>query len=275
MTSFSRADIAAGLRRLGLGEGDLVYVHSSLSSLGWVEGGPHAVVEAFLDVIGSQGTLMVPTFTFSGTDTFDVRNTPSKTGAITEAIRRHPGAVRSWHPTHAPCAVGPLAEWLVAEHILCGPLDIGSPEDRMAKLGGWILLLGVDHRVNSTVHVGEAYAGSVARLVRYNPLSPARPKVITPRGDTIEVVITSMPGCSEGFGAIETPMRAARLIRYGTIGNAGCQLMRGQDVIDRTVALLKEDPEALACHQTKCAICLPARRLNALQQERWNATRAG
>jgi len=271
VTRLSRSDLAAGLRHLGLGRGDLVYVHSSLSSLGWVEGGASAVLEAMRDVVGPAGTLMVPTFTFSGTDTFDVLRSPSKTGAITEAVRNHPEAVRSWHPAHAPCAIGPLAEWLVADHILYGPLDIGCPEDRMAKLGGWVLLLGVDHRVNSTVHIGEAYAGSVARLVRYNALNPARPKVIASNGQTLTVSITSMPGCSAGFGAVERAMRAANRIRYGLIGEARCQLMRGQDIIDQTIALLKDDSDALACDRTTCGTCIPTREMNTKQRRRRDA----
>lgn len=268
VTRLTRTDIADGLRRLGIEEGNLLYLHSSLSSLGWVDGGAGTVVAALLDVLGPDGVLMVPTFTFSGTGLFDVRRTPSKTGTISEAVRNHPRAVRSWHPTHAPCAIGHLADWLVADHILYGPLDIGSPEDRMAKLGGWVLLLGVDHRVNSTVHVGEAYAGSIARLVRYNAFRPARSKVVTPDGETLPVTITSMPGCSAGFGVVETSMRAEGLIRYGTIGDASCQLMRGQDIIDRTVALLDDDPNALACDHANCGTCLPARAMNAGRRER-------
>jgi len=271
VTRLSRKDIADALKRLGLSAGDHLYVHSSLSSMGFVVGGAPTVVEAVLDVIGPHGTFMVPTFTFSSTRVFDVLRSPSKTGAITEAVRTHPRAVRSWHPTHAPCAIGPLAEWLVADHLLYGPLDIGCPEDRMAKVGGWVLLLGVDHRVNSTVHVGEAYAGAAARRVRLSPLNPARPTVITPEGERLEVCLTSMPGCSGGFGALEAPMREAGLIRDGMVGSARCQLMRGQDIIDRTVALLRSNPYALACGHPACTTCAPARTIIGAQAKRWNA----
>ena len=260
MTSLSRADISRSLEQLGLRAGDSVFVHSSLSRMGNVAGGAAAVVQAFLDLLGADGTLMVPTFTFSRTSVFDVNGSPSRTGAVTEAARQHPSAVRSPHPTHAPCAIGPLAAWLMEDHLLNGPLDIGSPEDRMAKAGGRVLLLGVDHRANSTIHVGEAYAGSFARMTVYSPLRPARRVTIGEDGSSREVFITSMPGCSRGFGAIEAPMREADLIADGSVGDAPCQLMLGQAVIDTTVRLLRGNPLALACESPLCGTCVPLRK---------------
>ena len=255
----TRDRIARGISDLGISDGDSVFIHSSLSSMGHVVDGPDAVVAAFLDVLGPTGTLMVPTFSFSSTRVYDVRTTPSKTGAITEAVRRHPLSVRSPHPTHGSCAIGPDVDELMRDHLLFGPLDIGCPEDRLAKRGGWVLLLGVDHRVNSTVHIGEAYAGSIARRVRFNTISPARPRVIMPDGTELVVTIVSMPGCSEGFGAVEEPMRAEGQIIDGQIGAARCQLMKGQDVIDTTVQMLHSDPLALQCEFPNCPTCGPVR----------------
>ena len=86
-------DIVSGLRSMGLKAGDKVMVHSSLSSMGRVEGGAPTVVQSFVDVIGTQGTLMVPTFTHSNTEYFDPLTSPSKNGAITEAARLFSKAV--------------------------------------------------------------------------------------------------------------------------------------------------------------------------------------
>lgn len=108
----SRRDIVTAIREMGLQEGDKVMVHSSLSSMGYVDSGAVTVVEAFLEVLGSEGILMVPTFTHSGTEYYDPLATPSKNGAVSEAARKYPGAVRSLHPTHAVTAIGPDAEEL-------------------------------------------------------------------------------------------------------------------------------------------------------------------
>src|SRR5687767_10614169 len=90
-----QAGIARDMRALGLGAGDTVLVHSAMSRIGNVQGGAGAVVNAFLDVLGPQGTLAVPTFPFTGSmlahvrsdPDFDVDETPSKMGAISECVR--------------------------------------------------------------------------------------------------------------------------------------------------------------------------------------------
>ena len=77
-SAVTRRHIVEGLRQMGLGEGDRVMVHSSLSSMGYVEGGARIVVEAFLEVLGPLGTLMAPTFTHSATEYYDPLKSPSK-----------------------------------------------------------------------------------------------------------------------------------------------------------------------------------------------------
>jgi aminoglycoside 3-N-acetyltransferase len=255
----TRNDVVVALRQLGVTAGMHLFVHSSLSSIGEVDGGADAVVDGLLDAVGPEGTIMVPTFSFSGTHTFDVSSTPSKTGAITETLRHRQYAVRSWHPTHASCAIGPHAEWLMHDHLRGEPLGIDSPEDRIAKLGGYILLLGVGHTVNSTVHVGEAYVGAPARRTHINPLTPAQKRVITPQGDVIPVTATEMPGCSRGFGAIESPLRYHGVIADGRVGNADCQLMQSADVIAETVNMLRTEPYSLLCSVPNCGTCTNAR----------------
>ncbi len=101
---------------------------SRYKSLGGVLGGPRTVVDALLEVVGPQGTLVVPTFTHSGTTHFDPRSSPSLNGAITEAARAHPCAVRSWHPTHAVTVIGPSAAELVRDDLERGALGrVRSP----------------------------------------------------------------------------------------------------------------------------------------------------
>ena len=131
-----RAGLVSGLRALGLQSGASVMVHSSYKSIdGGVAGGPAAVVEALLEVVGEAGTLVLPTFTHSGTTHFDPLASPSLNGAITEAARTHPSAVRSWHPTHAVTAIGPNAEALVRDDMEHGALGKGSALDKHAKAG--------------------------------------------------------------------------------------------------------------------------------------------
>src|SRR5262249_26453978 len=151
----TRDDLVAGLRALEIGEGMVLQVHSSLSQLGFVEGGAEKVVDALLEVVGPEGTVMVPTFNHGAADVFDVRTTPSRNGAVTEALRRRPEAYRSIHPTHPYAAIGKHAAALVAGHPEAGTFGRRSPLGKLADLGGSILLLGVGMNRNTAAHIGE------------------------------------------------------------------------------------------------------------------------
>ena len=120
--SVAPAALQADLARLPLSDRAVVVVYSSLSALGFVEGGAATVVDALInDVVRDRGgTLVLPTFSIAGTmaehlrggHVFDVRTTPSGVGAITEVFRQRPGVLRSVHPTHSVAALGPRGTWL-------------------------------------------------------------------------------------------------------------------------------------------------------------------
>nr|WP_291418824.1 AAC(3) family N-acetyltransferase [Actinophytocola sp.] len=174
----TRVTIATDLTELGLREGDMVLVHTSLSSFGWVCGGAVAVVQALLDVLGPAGTLVVPAQTMGNSDprhwsrppvpedwwpiiretmpAFDPRITPSVgLGAVAEMVRRWPGAVRSGHPQASFAAVGARAAELMAEHRLDSHLGEGSPLAALERAGARVLLLGVGFDVCTAFHLAE------------------------------------------------------------------------------------------------------------------------
>ncbi len=251
--------IAADLRKLGLGAGDRVFFHSSLRSMGYVDGGAEAVIRAFQEVVGPTGTLMVPTFAWERRG-FDVRRTPSRVGRITEVFRQQPGVRRSWHPTHSVAVWGADAAALIEGHHLMPGLGPDSPPARLARLGGYVLLLGVGHNRNSTIHVGEAYAD--VPYWGYTWPKPDEPvPVVLPDGQTVYVPLLRPPGCSAGFEAIGPVLEARGVVRKGVVGAAPVQLMRGQDLIDAVVDLLRGDPAALLCANPACASCNRAREI--------------
>ena len=166
------------LIRIGMKAGQTVLVHSSLASLGWVCGGAVAVIESLIGVLGASGTLVMPCFTTDLTEpsdwrrppvppewcdeiratmpAFDVRKTPTNNmGAIAELFRTWPGVVRSNHPTSSFSALGPLANVLVASHPLDDPVGESSPIGRMYHVNAKILLLGVGHHRNTSIHLAE------------------------------------------------------------------------------------------------------------------------
>lgn len=174
----SRSSLAKELRLCGLSAGQVVLVHSSMSKLGWIVGGAEAVVLALLDVIGEDGTLMMPTHTSDNTDParwenppvpetwwplireltppFNPATTPSRRmGIVPELFRTWPGAARSEHPVASFAAKGPEAEYLTSAHALEEDLGDFSPVGRLYELDGHILLLGVGHSNNTSLHLAE------------------------------------------------------------------------------------------------------------------------
>ena len=161
----TRDSLAADLRRIGLAAGDVVILHSSLTAIGWVAGGPVAVLLAFQDVLTADGTLVVPTHTSDRTDPagwqhppvpsdwfatirddtpgFDPALTPTRhMGVIAETFRSWPGVLRSTHPHVSFAAWGRHADAVTRDHELAWSLGEGSPLARAYDLGSSTLLLG-------------------------------------------------------------------------------------------------------------------------------------
>lgn len=253
----TRESLASDLRRIGIEPGDKVVVHSSLKSIGKVEGGAETVVAALLDAVGPDGLIAAPTFTYHVTR-FNPAAEPSVTGAITEAVRHWPDAVRSWHPTHSWAMIGPDAAAIAEGHHLIGGVSFESPLDRIAQAGGKVLLLGVGHAANTTIHVGETHARVPYLSVPFFSDSPTKASVVIGERE-IPVDLIDPSGCSRAFGMVEYILRRDQKIRDGKIGNAISQLMFGMDVIEAAKEILVGEPDALLCDDPFCHRCTQAR----------------
>lgn len=164
--TFICGHLAGELRALGVREGDVVLVHSSLSGLGWIEGGAGSVIDALRASVGVAGTILFPTLTGSEEDgperppVIDLAGSPCWTGVIPETARQIQGSVRSVHPTHSITAIGARARELTHGHeIGRTPCDAASPYGRLMEGGKILLLGGVTHKSNTTLHALEELAG--------------------------------------------------------------------------------------------------------------------
>ncbi len=246
----ARASLAQDLRRLGLKPGLTLIVHSSLSSLGWVCGGPVAVVQALMDVLTPAGTLVMPTQTGNNSDpanwnhppvpqewwqpireetpAFDPQISPTRgMGVIVEAFRTFPGIIRSNHPTVSFAAWGQRAQRIIADHQLAYGLGESSPLARIYEMGGWILLLGVGYDSCTSLHLAE-YRTPPREPVQLGSALFEDGKRIWKTYDDIEID-------SGIFPEIGTAFEMEHSIQLGKVGSADARLLPQRDLIDFAV----------------------------------------
>jgi aminoglycoside 3-N-acetyltransferase len=249
MAPATTASIAADLRALGVVPGDVVLTHSSYKRLGFVVGGPQAVVQALLDAIGPDGTLVVPTHTPENTDPagwqhppvpekwwdairrdapgFDAARTPASRwmGRLAELVRTWPGAVRSEHPQVSFAALGARAADVAGGHRLDDALGERSPLGAENRLDGKVLLLGCGHDSNTSLHLAEWRQPAPPR---HETASAIRQSDGTGRW----VTWTDVAEDEGDFERIGAEFDATGAARTGAVGAATARLMPQRALVD-------------------------------------------
>ncbi len=180
-------DLLTGLRRLDLPPAAGVMIHSSLKSFGRVEGGARTVVEALMETVTPEGTLLMPSFNHdvpfreAGPGYYDPGETPTSNGAIPDLFWRMPGVHRSLDPTHPVAAWGRHARRYIENHHRTLTMGPESPLGLLCADDGFGLLLGVGYWANSFHHVVEMSTGAPC-LGRRTEAYPVR----LPDGRTVE-----------------------------------------------------------------------------------------
>lgn len=168
----TRQDLLEGLQRLGVQHGDVLFIHSSLKSLGFVEGGADSVIAALQQAVGADGSLLLPTYYQPGGTIqrtcempgyeFDIRKHGTSMGRLPEAFLATPGVARSLHPTHSVGAWGRQARWLTeAHHLAPSVFGEGSPWQRFVELPqAKVLGLGISMGPVTFYHLLEDQLGT-------------------------------------------------------------------------------------------------------------------
>lgn len=235
------------LEALGVNKASALLVHSSLSSLGYVVGGPRAVLDALLATIGPDGTLVLPSHSWEtsgrGDFSFDVRHTPSCVGAISEAFRRMPGVVRSLHPTHSVAATGPKAEWVTRGHEFAAtPCGLDTPYSKLIDARGQILLLGTTLDQNTMFHTVEALA-QLPYLMRSEDESFT---VTDARGMTRSMCFRRHArGPDRRFSAMQDILMYSGVMRTGRVGASTSLLMECAPMVQVLLDRLRATPDLL------------------------------
>jgi len=250
------ADFKSAFNSLELG-GKPVIAHASLKSFGVVQGGAQTIIQALL---ASAGGLVMPAFTYKTMvvpevgppnngltygaykDTnrmaepfYESMPVDALIGTIPETLRNYPGAFRTAHPILS--FVGVNARDALNTQTVFNPF---APIGVLSDMGGWVLLLGVDHTVNTSIHYAEKLAGR-RQFVRW---ALSKNRVVECYG---------FPGCSEGFLEITPDTR--EIVRRVEIGDSFLEAAPLNRLLGMVEARIRKDPLALLCQREECERC--------------------
>ncbi len=254
----TRATLRRDFEQLGVKPGAVVLMHSAMSKLGWTVGGPIPVIQALMEVLTPVGTLVMPSHSGDYSDpscwqnppipqdwwqvvyeewpAFDPVITPTRgMGMIADTFRHWSGVVRSYHPTGSFAAWGQHAEWIAAEHQLDAPFGERSPLARIYDLDGQVLLLGVVHANNTSLHLAEHRSNYPGKAME------KQGSAILVNGKREWVAYDMLAYDSDDFGQCGADYEASIGYVPGKVGQAEAHLVSQREVVDFGVRWLEQN----------------------------------
>jgi aminoglycoside 3-N-acetyltransferase len=249
----TKEDLVRQFKLCGLAPGQTIFVHTSLKSLGYVVGGAETLISALLEIVGEEGTLMMPSQTWKNLDpstgvhwevppewwpiirehwpAYDKDITPAiGMGVVAEMFRKWPGAKRTDHPARSIAAVGKYADYITQEHDLSNIFGKHSPVDKCYELDGFILLIGVGYDKNTSLHLAETRANfSSKRFVNES-------SSIMVNGIREWVTYRTQAVDDEDFKAIGEAYEKENNIKVHKVGHAEVRFMKQRPLIDWAAA---------------------------------------
>jgi aminoglycoside 3-N-acetyltransferase len=255
--SFARKDLVRDLYALGLRPGDLINAKVSLKAIGHVDGGADTVLEALIEAVGPNGTVVTDSFL----DVYPLplspenagrvadRMTPSYAGALANALVRHPRAFRSGHPVQKFAAIGAQAEELMAGH---GPRSYAYDVLRvMAERGGRNVKIGSEEK---TVGVGTTHVAIGMLKLRQKRSRSGRTYFENGRVVTFERDWAG--ACARGFANFMPHYRrTGGILSEGTVGRAPAKITDMKRTLEVEVELLRDNPWMFMCEDQACVEC--------------------
>jgi aminoglycoside 3-N-acetyltransferase len=258
-------DIVGGLRRLGVNPGEVLFCHSSLSSFGHVEGGPETVIRALSEAVGEEGTVAIPTFSYSfppERPPWKPTTSPSQVGRVTEVFRTSPGVLRTDQPSHSVSACGPQAAFITRPYGNLRPYDRLGPFGKMYRLGTRILFLGCGTSPNSTLHACEDWA-------EMPYLGPTEVHVRETDGSVRRFALQKMPVGHRDFyrgrdwrkAKVNQRLAQRGLLTEVTIGRAEAVAIWARELVDACMDVFAGEPDLLLCDNPGCEFCVRGKAL--------------
>ena len=253
-----KQDLLSAFRQLGIKNGQVLMVHASLSSFGYVCGGAQTVIEALLESVGEDGTVMMPTQTWKNLDpdvgvhwtvspdywqrirdewpAYDKRITPTNTmGAVAEMFRSWPGTLRSDHPARSVAAWGRHAAYLTENHDLSNIFGEGSPIGKLYELDAFVLLMGVGYDKNTSLHLADAVASYPSKHMSIEH------SAVMENGKRVWKEYETLFVDGEDFDEIGADFEAVNTVSSITVGSSELRLMRQRDLVDFAVGWIEKN----------------------------------
>ena len=242
------AELVSQLGALGVERGGVLLVHTSFRAVRPVEGGPAGLIEALRTALGPTGTLVMPSWTGDDNAVFDPRTTPANPdlGVVPDTFWRMPGVRRAEHP-FACAAAGPAAARILGDPLPMPPHRPESPVGRVLELDGQVLLLGVNHDADTTIHVAELLAGV--------PYRNAHHITVVENGRPVRIEYGENDHCCARFSLADGWLCDRGLQREGTVGHAHARLARSRDIVAVVREQLAQDPLLFLHPRGECADC--------------------
>ena len=247
----TQESLLSDLMSLGLGSGHKVMVHAALSHIGWIEGGPEALIRALQRTVSSEGLILMPTFNHgepfspAGVGYFDPRTTASASGRLSDVFWRQMHVLRSLSPTHPFAAWGKGAAEMISGHEHTQTFGPDSPLGRLTERGGLLLHLGTRHGVSTVKHLAETIHGATCLAAPPDYFAVKGPDGTMTHLPTWRYRAASCPLTEAGD---HLARRMDGLETVGRVGNARATLSSLAKVRDQVLHLLNEGaPPAPKC----------------------------
>lgn len=241
----TRENLIKQLEQLGIDNKGTLLIHSSMKSMGEVEGGADTVLDAFTEYM-KDGLLVLPTHTWSYINAenpkFDVHRSPSCIGILPELFRKRPGVVRSLHPTHSVAALGrDAAEFTKDDHLFDTPCARGSAWGKLLDRKATILLVGVDLKRNTFIHGVEEWVDIPGRLTDTHEM------LYTVLPDGTEIPVPSRRHCglswSEHFWKVDEVLESKGAMYKGQLGDAVVRVCDAEKLTKVITEMLIDNPD--------------------------------
>jgi aminoglycoside 3-N-acetyltransferase len=249
----TKEQIKRDLARMGISKGDHVGVTLSFKSIGFVDGGPDAFIDALLEVVGPTGTIMMNAFTLSFPITeipydyvFDPESTVPYTGLAPRTFVKREASVRSRHPVGSVVAFGRLAEYLTDGHD--ESTNTYLPYERLAQVNGKYLCIGLGDSLVAIRHEAQQRAGLFIVPMFVGSLYKNK------KGET-KLFVWVHPPCHENLPTLVPKVEKMGIIKRSKIGEAASIVAPASQLLDAMTALLKEDPTLTLCNNIFCFRC--------------------